>query len=157
VYPFFHLGPVQDYADATQVIAQLDQEAGSGAVGIGLPDRSYYLDDEGNLKEVRAAYRAHVGRMLALLGWKPAEVEAAVADVLRVETALARAQQDKVVRRDPHNVYHRIDKKGLEAVAGSFPWGAYLARMGIPTVTAITVNEPKYVAQAARMIASEKP
>src|SRR5262249_27798926 len=67
VSPFFAIGPVQDYADATQVIAQLDQESGFGSAGpLGLPDRDYYLESGGNLKQVREAYRAHVGRMLAL-------------------------------------------------------------------------------------------
>jgi predicted metalloendopeptidase len=35
--PMFRLDPQQDFADATQVIAALDQ------AGIGLPDRDYYL------------------------------------------------------------------------------------------------------------------
>jgi putative endopeptidase len=151
VSPFFSLRPNQDYGDATQVIAAFDQG------GLGLPDRDYYLKDEGNMKEVRAAYRAHLGRVFALLGRKPAEAEAAVAETLRIETALARAQQDKVARRDPHNVYHRIDRKGLEKAAGSFPWGALLERLGIGGVTAITVNDPAYYKAVARLLAREKP
>src|SRR5262249_2992980 len=119
--------------------------------------RDYYLDDAGNMKEVRTAYRAHVGRMLTLLGDPPAEVEAAVADVLRIETELARGQQDKVTRRDPHNIYHRIDLKGLEAKAASFPWKASRAPLGTPTVTPIPVTDPKYSAEAARMLGTEKP
>jgi predicted metalloendopeptidase len=157
VFPFFVIAPTQDFADATQVIAGLDQEGDHGSSTLGMPDRDYYLLDEGNLKDVRAAYVKHVGRMFALLGAKPAEVEAATADVMRIETALAKAQQDKVVRREPHNVYHRVERKGLEAAAASFPWGEYLARVGIPTVTAITVNEPSYYVEVARMLQSERP
>ena len=40
------------------MIAGLDQD------GLGLPDRDYYLKDDGNMKEVRDFYPAHVGRML---------------------------------------------------------------------------------------------
>lgn len=149
--PLFDLSPVQDYADATQVIAAVDQ------AGLGLPDRSYYLEDKGNMKDLRSAYRAHIGRMFALLGRKPDEVDAAVSDVLRVEMALARAQQDKVARRDPHNIYHRIERKGLEKAAPSFPWGSFLERMGIGGVTAITANDPKYYGAIAGLIAREKP
>src|SRR5262249_37693421 len=83
VTPFFALGPSQDFADATQVITAFDQ------AGLGLPDRDYYLKDVGNMKDIRTAYRAHIGRMFALLGKKPAEAQAAVADVFRIETALA--------------------------------------------------------------------
>ncbi|HKE18098.1 MAG TPA: M13 family metallopeptidase [Kofleriaceae bacterium] len=149
--PFFGLTPTQDYGDATQVIASVDQ------AGLGLPDRDYYWKDEGSMKSVRTAYRAHVGRMFALLGKKPAEVEAAVASTIRIETAIARAQQDKVFRRDPHHIYHRIDRVGLEKVAPGFPWGALLERLGIGGVTAITANDPKYYAAITRIIAREKP
>ncbi|HKA89067.1 MAG TPA: M13 family metallopeptidase N-terminal domain-containing protein, partial [Haliangiales bacterium] len=112
VAPFFGIGPTQDFGDATQVIAGLDQ------AGLGLPDRDYYLADDARLASVRDAYREHVGRMFALLGRKPAEAKAAADDVLRIETALARAQQDRVVRRDPHVVYHKIDRAGLVGAAG---------------------------------------
>jgi len=95
VFPLFDIGPQQDFKDATLMIAGLDQD------GLGLPDRDYYLKDDGNLKEVRDFYVAHVGRMLRLAGMKPAEAKAAVDDVLRIETKIARLQQDKVVRRDP--------------------------------------------------------
>ena len=149
--PFFSLTPSQDYGDATQVIASVDQ------AGIGLPDREYYWKDEGRMKDVRTAYRAHVGRMFALLGREPAEVERAVADTMRIETAIAKAQQDKVFRRDPHHVYHRIDRKGLEQAAAGFPWGTLLDRLGIGSVTAITANDPKYYTAITRIIAREKP
>jgi putative endopeptidase len=151
VDPFFAIGPVQDYGDATQVIAGLDQ------AGLGLPDRDYYLETKGNMAEVRVAYRGHLARMFALLGTKPAAAETAADEVLRIETALATLQQDEVARRDPHNVYHRIDRAGLEKAARAFPWGAYLAGLGIPDVTAITVHDPAYYTAVTKLLAKEKP
>src|SRR5439155_5718381 len=41
--PLFEISPQQDFADATQVIASIDQ------AGLGLPDRKYYLEDTGTL------------------------------------------------------------------------------------------------------------
>jgi predicted metalloendopeptidase len=149
VFPFFRIAPTQDFADATQVILQVDQ------AGLGLPNRDYYLKDEGNMRDVRALYRAHVGRVLALLGG--AQPATAVADVLRIETELARLQQDKVVRRDPHNIYHKIDRKGLEAVAKPFPWGTYFTGLGITGVTAVTAHDPAYYGAIVKLIAKEKP
>ena len=151
IFVFFGAGQQQDFADATQVIAGMDQ------AGLGLPDRKYYLEDAGNMKAVRAAYQEHVGRMFALLGRPPKDVKAAVADVLRIENALAKMQQDEVFRRDPHNVYHRIDRKGLEQQAPDFPWGEYLKALGIPEVTAISVHDPAYYPGVTRLMAKEKP
>src|SRR5262249_49469045 len=132
-------------------IAQLDQ------AGLGLPDRDYYLKNDGNVGQVRAAYAGHVGRYFALLGKKPAEVRAATDDVMRIETALARLQQDKVTRRDPHAIYHRIDRAGLTKVAAAFPWAEYFGALDLGGVTAITVNDPKYYAGVVKLLGAEKP
>ncbi|HEY5938357.1 MAG TPA: M13 family metallopeptidase [Kofleriaceae bacterium] len=150
VFPLFALGPQQDFADATKVILGLDQ------AGLGLPDRKYYLENKGTMEQTRKVYVAHVERMFALLGDKQAK--AAAADVMRVETALARVQQSDLVRRDPHKVYHRVERAGLEKkLAPSFPWGTYLARVGIPDVTAISVNDPAYYTAVAKLLQTEKP
>jgi putative endopeptidase len=152
VFPLFGIGPSQDFADATQVIATLDQ------AGLGLPDRKYYLESKGNMAKTRAAYVAHLGRLFQLLGQPEKAARAAAGDAMRVETQIARLQQDDVVRRDPHAVYHRVDRKGLETkLAPSFPWGEYLAALGIPAVTTISVNDPAYYTAITRLLATEKP
>jgi predicted metalloendopeptidase len=151
IFPLFDVSSQQDLKDATQMIAGLDQN------GLGLPDRDYYLKDDGNLKEVRDFYAGHVGRMLALTGMKPAEVKAAVADVMRIEAKIARLQQDKVTRRDPYKVYHRVDRAGLPGIAKGFPWDAYFAALGIPAVQAISVNDPAYFTGIDALMREEKP
>jgi predicted metalloendopeptidase len=148
--PFFDLGPQQDFADATKVIASIDQ------AGLGLPDKKYYVESKGTIPKTRAAYQAHVERMFALLGSKTAKAQAA--NAFRIETALAKLQQDEVTRRDPHAVYHRVDLDGLtKKVAPTFPWPQYLKEIGIPDVTAISVNDPTYYSAVAKMLQTEKP
>ena len=150
--PFFTPGPQQDFVDATQVITSLDQ------AGLGLPDRKYYLENSGTMKQSRTVYLAHLERMFVLAGESPKAAAASAANAMRVETALAKAQQDEVVRREPHNRYHRVERTGLEkTVAPSFPWGEYLGALGLPNVTAITVNDPKYYTAVAALLKSEKP
>jgi putative endopeptidase len=151
VYPLFALFPGQDYADATQMIANVDQD------GIGLGLRDYYLKSDKDMKELRSFYTAHVGRMFALLGADATEQKAAVADVMRVETAIAKVQQDQVVRRNPYATYHRIERKGLEKAAPAFPWGEYLKALGIADVTAISVHDPKYYGKVLAIVKKEKP
>src|SRR5262249_50282228 len=129
VWAFFEGHDVQDYGDATKVIAELDQE------GLGLPGRDHYLQGEGHMKSGRAGYREHVKRIFALLK-APAR---AAEEALRIENALAKLHQDQVVRRDPHNMYHKVDRAGLEKAAPSFPWGAYFERLGLGGITAVTV------------------
>ncbi len=149
VFPFFAIGPQQDFADATKVIAALDQ------AGLGLPDRKYYLESKGSMPQTRKVYVAHIERMFVLLGDKASKT--AATDAMRIETALAKVQQADVVRRDPHAVYHKVDRAGLEKLAPAFPWGDYLAKLGIPDVTDITVNDPAYYTAILRLLATEKP
>lgn len=154
VFPYFTVGPQQDFVDATKVIASLDQR------GLGLPDRKYYLESTGTLPKTRTAYQAHLTRMFKLLAAadKTFKTPAATAakDVMRIETAIAKIQQDEVTRRDPHNVYHRVDRDGLVAkVAPKFPWAGYFTALGIPSVTAISVNDPAYFSAIDEMIAKE--
>jgi len=151
VSPFFALGPQQDFADATQVIAGIDQD------GLGLPDRKYYLENAGSMQTTRKTYVAHMQRMFMLLGLREPDAKPAAADAMRIETRLAGWQQDEVIRRDPHNVYHRVEREGLEKkLAPSFPWGDYLSALGIPTVTAISVNAPPYYTAVAKLLTREK-
>jgi predicted metalloendopeptidase len=151
VSPFFGMGPTQDFADATQMIDGLDQ------AGLGLPDKKYYLESKGSMPKTRKAYVAHVARMFQLLGSTDKQAATSAANVMRIETALATKQQDDVLRRDPHAVYHRVERAGLEKSAPSFPWGELLKALDIPTVTAITVNSTTYYPAVAKMIATESP
>jgi predicted metalloendopeptidase len=152
VFPLFAIGPQQDAIDATQVIATLDQ------AGLGLPDRSYYLEAKPALVKVRTAYAAHLVRLFQLLGQPERQARASAADAMRVETQIARLQQDKIVRRDPHATYHRVERAGLEGkIAPSFPWGDYLKALGIPGVTAISVNDPAYYKGITALLRGEKP
>jgi predicted metalloendopeptidase len=151
IFPLFNIDGLQDYKDATHLIVGLDQD------GLGLPDRDYYLKDEGNLKEVRTFYAGHVTRMFVLLGLAPAEAKSATADVLRLETEIAKLQQDEVVRRDPYKVYHRVDRAGLPGIAKTFPWAAYFATLGFPDAKEISVNDPAYFTGIDALMHQEKP
>jgi len=151
VFPLFQLGPSQDFGDATQVIASIDQ------AGLGLPDRKFYLENQGSMAKTRTAYVAHLGRLFQLLGQPAKTAASSAADAMRIETQLARWQQDEVVRRNPRAVYHRIERVGLEQAAPSFPWRDYLKGLGIPAVTAINVHDPAYYTAVAKLLGSERP
>jgi putative endopeptidase len=70
--------------------------------GIGLPDESYYREDAH--ADTRAAYRAHIERMLALAGLDDAAARAE--RVVSLETAIAAHHWDKVRNRDAQATYN---------------------------------------------------
>jgi len=130
---FFDFTADQDFADATQVIAF------ASAGGLGLPDRDYYTRDDAKSVAIRAQYQAHVARMFALLGDTPASARRNAETVMGMELALARASLTLVERREPQNLFHK-----LEALTPGFDWNAYLRRAGIGRLDSFNVTEPKF-------------
>jgi putative endopeptidase len=128
----------QDYKNSSEVIAEADQG------GLGLPDRDYYFKDDAKSVELRKAYVQHVEKMFELLGDRPAAAKKEADTVLRIETALAKASLTRVERRDPQNLYHRMSRQQLQALSPSFQWNAYMAKVGLPSVTSLNVATPNF-------------
>jgi endothelin-converting enzyme/putative endopeptidase len=135
---FFGFTSNQDYADATQVIAY------AAAGGLGLPDRDYYLKDDDKTKALRAEYVRHVARMLRLIGRRPDAADREAAAILALETSLAEASLTKTERRDPRNLFHKVDLAGLQALTPQFDWARYMRGAGVPGAPPINVAQPAF-------------
>jgi putative endopeptidase len=147
----FVLASDQDFQDSTQVIAVVGQG------GLGLPDRDYYFKSDPKSQEARQRYTAHVQKMFELLGEPAPAAAAAAADVMRMETALAKASLTRVERRDPANVYHKQTREQLAALAPTFAWDAYFAAAGLPPVRALNVAEPAFFQALDDLLRREQP
>jgi endothelin-converting enzyme/putative endopeptidase len=134
----FNFGSSQDFADANQVIAFA--EAG----GLGLPDRDYYTKDDAKSQELRQKYVVHIQNMLKLLGDSPDRAKNEAQTIMKIETALAKSQLTRVQQRDPHNLFHKMDRKGLEALTQGFDWNTYLKTVGVGEVDVFNVTQPKF-------------
>ena len=134
----FRFGSQPDFKDANSVIAAADQG------GLGLPDRDYYLKDDAKSADLRARYVAHVQKMLELSGEPAAAAAADARAVMDLETALARASLERVKRRDPANIYHKMKVADLQALTPGLDWKAYLAAAGDPPVTDLNVTVPDF-------------
>ncbi|HEY0253352.1 MAG TPA: M13 family metallopeptidase, partial [Kofleriaceae bacterium] len=134
-----------DFKDSTKGITELD----SG--GLGLPDRDYYLDEK--FKQKLDAYTAHVGHMLALVK-QPAD---AAADVVAIETELARVTKTRVEQRDVPASYNPTDLAGLTKQTKSINWATYFKRTGAVASTPINVGTPKYFDALDAIHAKFKP
>lgn len=116
--------------------------------GLGLPNRDYYTEE--SFAEKRAAYVAHVEKMLALLGDAPAEARTGAQVVLEIETALALASKRPVELRDPVSNYHRRTLAQLERDAAGFDWRAWAEGYGVPALDSVVLNHPPYAEAVAR-------
>jgi predicted metalloendopeptidase len=142
----FDFGPEADMKNASMVIAYATQG------GLGMPDRDYYLRDDAKSKALLAKYRAHVTRMLGLIGQKNADAQAGW--VLDLETSLAKASLDRVALREPENSYHIFTVKDADAKTPHFPWTAFYAAIGHADVARFSLAQPEFFAAADKALAN---
>ena len=64
---------------------------------------------------------------------------------MQFETALAKASMDRVARRDPANVYHKMTVSELALLTPDFAWKQYISTIGIPPVESLNVAAPDFV------------
>lgn len=129
--------------------------------GIGLPDESYYRDDE--YAEVRAKYIAHIDRMFALAaadsrvaGLLPAEPVGQ--RVFELERKLAAGHWDVVRRRDAELGYNLTTFAELAAAHPEFDWAAWtdglaegVTAEGPELFAELVVRQPDYLGVFARL------
>jgi putative endopeptidase len=135
---FFGFRSQPDAKNSNMTIADADQG------GLGLPDRDYYLKTDDNSVKLRAAYVDHVTHMLQLIGESPEEAAAHAKAIMTFETGLARASMDRVSRRDPIAIYHKMTLEQLAALCPFVDWNAYLSGVGAPRIESLNVNVPAF-------------
>ncbi len=138
VRAFFYFGSMEDPADTSRMIADIDQ------AGLGLPDRDYYFDEGERFEKIREAYRVHVAKMFELAGDGAERAEAKAAAVVRLETGLARVSMDRVSRRNPDNVVHPTARAALDDLTLAFDWGAYFDALSTPGFDTLNVSTPDF-------------
>ncbi len=135
---FFRFESIQDFRDASQVVANADQG------GLGLPDRDYYTKDDAKSQELRKKYLEHVQKMFQLLG-DSADVAAKEAEtVMHIETELAKASMTRVERRDPKALDHKMTSGDFEKIAPGFRWQVYFTKVGLPKLDSLNVTAPAF-------------
>lgn len=110
--------------------------------GLGLPDRDYYLAD--GFATQRAAYRAHIVRLLTLAGDDAATAQAAADTILDLETGLAKVSKPRVELRDPLANYNKLSRTELAQLAPSVDWNRYFTTLETPSVQNVIVGQTNF-------------
>jgi putative endopeptidase len=119
--------------------------------GLGMPDRDYYLKDDAKLKEARAAYGAHIEKMLSMAGQAKAAQQAAA--ILELETSLAKIQWTRVEDRDPIKTYNKTALSELAALMPGYDWQRYVRASAIEgKVDYVIVSQPTYFMSLGKAI-----
>jgi putative endopeptidase len=120
--------------------------------GLGLPEREYYRRTDGEFPNIRAAYQAHIERMLTLGGIADAGRKAAT--VLALETQIAERHWPIADRRDRERTYNLKTRAEIRALASRFPWDAMFDSAGMGEVQEVVVGELSAMAPLAQLFLS---
>jgi putative endopeptidase len=135
---FFGFGSSPDFKNAKEVIAEADQG------GLSLPDRDYYLKTDAKSEELRRQFVQHVTNTFKLLGDSPEKAAQEATVVMNIETALAKGSMDRVDRRDPEKIYHKISEQDWQALTPSVSFTQYVTGIQAPTFSSLNVVAPDF-------------
>ena len=118
---------------------------------ISLPDESYYREE--TFADIRAAFAAHVRRMLDLAGQPDADK--AAERIFALETAVAAFHWDKVESRDKEKTYNLCTWD--DALAQGPDLAGWLAALGAPAgaFDEIVLRQPSYAAGLTTLLTGE--
>ena len=112
--------------------------------GTTLPDRDYYIKNDTRSTTIRNAYYQHVVNSFKLIGEDAATAQAHAGAVLRIETALAKAQMSRVEMRDPYKTYNKYSLKDFSAANTSVDWGWMMGKMQLNGADSVIVTNPAF-------------
>ena len=119
-----------------------------GSGGLGLPDRSYYMDDSEKGQEIQQAYKDYLTFLFTEAGYTdPAGTTAAV---YAFEERIARdIAWDRAVRRNRDLTYTPYSKDEFIAMAGDFPVAIMLDQTGLGASEKFVVTQVRPDAERA--------
>ena len=147
--PFFNAGPMEDLTNSTVYAMYLD------GAGLGMGDRDYYLLDDERNTAVRNAYKTLIISQMQNAGYSKEDAERIAANVMKIETALAK---DSKTREESRNIPAMYNPYTIAQVKETYPsvnWDRFfIETMGIETPDTIIVTDPKVMVTANKLMKS---
>ena len=147
--PLFNFYSNPDFHNADMVIAYIDQG------GLTLPDRNYYIKDDGKMVGIRKALTDYITTVFTLSGESTQQAQDSANTILRIETALAKASMDRAERRDPKNLDHKMSRDAAVSLAPNFYLARFFKDVDTPSFSDLNVSNPDFFKQVNDLVASE--
>jgi len=111
--------------------------------GIGLPDESYYSDEQ--FASIRESYVSHLTTMLGLAGLD--DTSARAARIMDLETQIASHHWDRVACRDAQKTYNLLGLDAVQQLMPSFDWSTWATAGQIPdaVIAELVVSQPSFL------------
>ncbi|WP_308769885.1 M13 family metallopeptidase [uncultured Bacteroides sp.] len=143
---YFHSYVYADPKNSSLNIFQMGQG------GINLGEKEYYLDNDSITQNIREQYKVYIGKLFQLAGFTEAEAQQKVADVMEIETAIAKASRSATELRDPEANYHKMSFEELKKTISGIDWDAYVKGLGIQAPAELNVEQVEPIQEVARLM-----
>ncbi|WP_374555431.1 M13-type metalloendopeptidase [Thermomonas sp.] len=124
--------------------------------GLGLPDPAYYTRTDADTKALVARYADYIRRILALTGVPKQDIETQTAQVLDLETRIARLAKPLPELRDPRNNFAPVATAGLGKQYRNLQLDTFVKAQGVEDDT-VSLANPAMFTQLDAMIGTLKP
>lgn len=128
-------------------------ELSISASGLGLPDRSYYLEESERFVKTRAAYVAHMSEILAFAGGENTEEKAKA--ILALETKIAQGHWPREKRRNRDLTLNQVKRVELANSYPNFNWDLYFEQSQYK-VPQLNISQPDPVKAMIALINNEE-
>ncbi|UBM63259.1 M13 family metallopeptidase [Candidatus Sulfidibacterium hydrothermale] len=146
VHPLFYFYAGADEKNSTMEIANLYQG------GLGLPDVSYYTEDTPTNKKLRQKYQKHIANMFRLKGDDAKTADKKAAEVMALETQLAKTSFTRQELRSPEKNYNKMPLDKLQKLAPGLNWKAYFTGIGLQDPGEINVGQPRFFTGMSQLL-----
>ena len=146
--PLFGFSITPDRKNVARYIPSFNQG------GTTLPDRDYYLKNDSRSLTIRKAYQHHLKTMFQMIGNNVPAAGALGETVLKIETALAKAQMARTELRDPYKTYNKFSIADLSATTPSIDWKFVLGNMRLSNVDSVIVSNPAFLRSADSLLSA---
>ena len=120
--------------------------------GINLGEKEYYLDTDESTTAIREQYKLYITKLFTLASFSEDEAKQKMADVMEIETAIAKASYSAVERRNPEANYHKMSYDELKKTFSGIDWDAYLKALGVEGVTELNVEQIEPIKEVEKLI-----
>ena len=139
-----------DAGDTRRSLLHLDQQVASTRI-VGLPNAGHYDAAIEKYASQRTAYTDYIAQTFGRAGIPNGPSRATA--ILALETKLAAAQWNTQQLRDRRLNYHPMPVSELLKFAPGFPWQAFLAAAGFPSVDTVVLNTDTAIRACAAIFA----
>lgn len=125
------------------------------AVNLGLPDPSYYLNQDPESRKTSNKYIEHIAKMLQFANFSENEAKKAALNIFYIEKQLAKFSFTRNEIRDPNLTYNPTTLKELNQINSSIKWSNIFYAINLKELDTLNVTQPKFYKELNNLLQTQ--